>query len=67
VARIAGNPKAEAFNALEITCVIATVSKRFLGVTHVIVSARSRHIQEPMVLSPGAGRPEQGRAMVAVA
>jgi len=47
VKKILNNPKSYAFNALEITRV---VSKSFLGVAYVSLSARSRHIQESLFL-----------------
>ncbi len=47
VKRILANPKSEEFNSLEITRV---VSKRFLGLPYVSVSACSRHIQESLFL-----------------
>jgi hypothetical protein len=47
VKRLSARLKSEKFNSLEITRV---VSKRFLGVPYVSVSARSRHIQESMFL-----------------
>lgn len=49
VKRILAKLKGEKFNSLEITEV---VSKRFLGVPYVSVSAHSRHIQEGMSLVP---------------
>lgn len=50
VERIVANPRSKNFNALEITRVSSSVSKRFLGVTHVTLSAHSRHIQESVFL-----------------
>jgi len=48
--RILGNRKLEKFNSLE---VVRVVSKRFLGIHHVTVSAQSRHIQEsPFLFRP---------------
>ena len=60
VKRILANPKSSKFNALEITGV---TSKHVLGMPYVTVSARSRHIQESMLLlDPGTfeSRAEQG-------
>jgi hypothetical protein len=42
--------EAEKFNSLEIVRVASLASKRFLGIRHVTVSARSRHIQESPVI-----------------
>jgi len=42
--------EAEKFNSLEIVRVAPFASKRFLGVRHVTVSARSRHIQESPII-----------------
>lgn len=47
VNRLLANPKAEKFNSLQITRVVA---RRFLGLPYVTVSAHLRHIQEGMVL-----------------
>jgi hypothetical protein len=47
VKRLLARLKSEKFNSLEITRV---VSKRFLGVPYVSVSACSRHIQESLIL-----------------
>jgi hypothetical protein len=44
--RILANAGWEKFNSLEITQLASVASKRFLGVHHVTVSARSRHIQQ---------------------
>ncbi len=43
--------EAEKFNSLEIAGVAWWTSKRFLEISHVTVSAQSRHIQESPVLS----------------
>lgn len=50
--RILANPRWEKFNSLEITQSASVASKRFLGVRHVTVSARSRHIQRGIGLVP---------------
>jgi len=47
VKRMLARLKSEKFNSLEITRV---ASKRFLGVPYVSLSARSRHIQESLIL-----------------
>lgn len=47
--RILAKQRARGFNALEITKV---VSRRFLGVPYLSISAHSRHIQEGMYLVP---------------
>jgi hypothetical protein len=47
IQRMLGNLESEKFNSLEITGV---VSKRFLGLPYVTVSARSRHIQDSVFL-----------------
>jgi hypothetical protein len=57
IERILVNREAEAekFNSLEIARVGWWASKRFLGIRHVTVSARSRHIQEsPFLFRPNA-------------
>jgi hypothetical protein len=64
IRRILTKLKSEKFNSLEITGV---VSKRFLGVPYVTVSARSRHIQESAVLFQNKGLPKWDRAMRAAA
>jgi hypothetical protein len=48
IERILANREAEAekFNSLEIVRVTSLASKRYLGIRHVTVFARSRHIQE---------------------
>ncbi|MGH9691126.1 MAG: hypothetical protein ACRD4C_08645 [Candidatus Acidiferrales bacterium] len=53
VEKILANPKAQKFNALEITRV---VSKRFLGAAYANVFARSRHIQESLFLFQGPNK-----------
>lgn len=40
----------EKFNSLEIVRVASLASKRFLGIRHVTVSARSRHIQQSPII-----------------
>jgi hypothetical protein len=52
IERILANREAEAekFNSLEILQVSSLPSKRFLGIRHVTVSARSRHIQEGPII-----------------
>ena len=52
IERILANREAEVekFNSLEILGVASLASKRFLGIRHVTVSARSRHIQESPVI-----------------
>lgn len=42
--------EAEKFNSLEIVRVASLASKRFLGIRHVTVSARSRHIQQSPII-----------------
>lgn len=56
--------KSERFNSLEITEV---VSKRFLGVPYVTVSARSRHIQDSMFLLRANDVYERDRTYLAAA
>jgi len=50
VERMLANPRLKNFNALEITRLSSAVSKRFLGVTYVTLSAHSRHIQDSVFL-----------------
>ncbi|PYU19867.1 MAG: hypothetical protein DMG32_23505 [Acidobacteria bacterium] len=52
IERILANREAEAekFNSLEIVRLASLASKRYLGIRHVTVSARSRHIQEGPVI-----------------
>jgi hypothetical protein len=55
IERILANQELEKFNSLEIVRVGWWASKRFLGIRHVTVSARSRHIQEsPFLFRPNA-------------
>jgi hypothetical protein len=56
--------KSEKFNSLEITEV---VSKRFLGVPYVTVSARSRHIQDNVFLFRDGNVQEWDRTDLAAA
>jgi len=67
VARILANPRSEEFNSWEITRVASAASKRFLGVTYVTVSARSRHIQEGPFLFRAKDVQERDRARLAAA
>jgi hypothetical protein len=62
VKRILAKLKSEKFNSLEITRV---ASKRFLGVPYASVSARSRHIQESLVLFRAKDLREWDRARLA--
>ena len=62
VKRILAKLKSEKFNSLEITRV---ASKRFLGVPYASVSARSRHIQESLVLFRAKDLQEGDRARLA--
>ena len=62
VKRILAKLKSEKFNSLEITRV---ASKRFLGVPYASVSARSRHIQESLVLFRAKDLQEWDRARLA--
>ena len=50
VEQILANLRSETFNSLEITRVDSVASERFLGVTYLTVSARSRHIKESSIL-----------------
>lgn len=50
IERILANRELATFNSLEIVRVASLASKRFLGIRHVTVSARSRHIQESPVI-----------------
>jgi|SRR5689334_838792 hypothetical protein len=52
IERILANREAEAekFNSLEIVRVSSLASKRYLGIRHVTVSARSRHIQQSPII-----------------
>lgn len=57
IRRILANPGSKKFNSLEITRI---VSKRFVGMRCMSVSAQSRHIQKSLfLLSGGQGRPGQ--------
>ena len=63
IERILANREAEKFNSLEIVRVASLASKRFLGIRHVTVSARPRHIQESPVIFQVKGKdlpPDQG-------
>jgi hypothetical protein len=59
IGRILADLKSEKFNSLEIVRVASAVSKRFLGVRYVTVSAQSRHIQG-FVPNRIDGCPDQG-------
>jgi hypothetical protein len=52
IERILANREAQAekFNSLEIVRVASSASKRYLGIRHITVSARSRHIQESAII-----------------
>ena len=50
IEQILTNRESERFNSLEIVRVASVESKRYLGIRHVTVSARSRHIQESPVI-----------------
>ena len=52
IERILANRRAEAekFNSLEIVRMASLASKRYLGIRHITVSARSRHIQESPII-----------------
>lgn len=56
IERILANREAEKFNSLEIVRVASLASKRFLGIRHVTVSARPRHIQESPVIFQVKGK-----------
>jgi len=56
--------ESEKFNSLEITRV---ANQRFLGVPYASVSARSRHIQESVVLFEAKERLPRDRALLAAA
>jgi hypothetical protein len=64
VKRILAKLKSEKFNSLEITRV---ASRRFLGVPYASLSARSRHIQESLVLFRAKELQEWDRARFAAA
>jgi hypothetical protein len=57
IERILANREAEAarFNSLEIVRVSSLASKRYLGIRHVTVSARSRHIQQSPIQGQDQG------------
>ena len=55
------------FNSLEIMRVATGISKRFLGVRYVTVSAQARHIQESAFLLGAKGLPVRDRARSAAA
>jgi hypothetical protein len=67
IARILANPQSEKFNSVEITRVASATSARFLGVTHLTVSACSRHVQESMFLLPAKHSEELDRTKAAAA
>lgn len=58
VGQLLASLKSGEFNSLEITQVVSSASKRFLGVTYLTVSAHCRHIQE--CISPSARFPNEG-------
>ena len=64
VKRILAKVGSEKFNCLEITRI---ASQRFLGVPYASVSARSRHIQESVVLFEAKERLTRDRALLAAA
>jgi len=64
IAQILASPKSEKFNSLEIARVTSAPWQRFLRLTHVTLSARSRHIQEDMVLFRAKDRPERDRGQL---
>lgn len=64
VKQILAKVKSEKFNSLEITRV---VNQRFLGMPYASVSARSRHIQESVLLFEAKARPAGDRALQAAA
>jgi hypothetical protein len=65
--QILANPETAEFNSLEIMRVASEVSKRFLGVRYVTVSAQSRHIQESAILFRAEDLPVRNRARSAAA
>jgi hypothetical protein len=67
IARVLANPRSEKFNSWEVTRLASAASKRFLGVTYVTVSARSRHIQEGPFLFRAKDVQEPDRASLAAA
>ena len=64
VERVLANPNFKNFNVLEITRVSSSVSKRFLGVTYVTLSAHSRHIQKSAFLVQERDTQERDRGML---
>ena len=64
VKRILAKVGSERFNSLEITRV---ANQRFLGVPYTSVPARSRHIQESVVLFEAKECPEKDRALLVAA
>ena len=64
VKRILAKVESEKFNSLEITRV---ATQRFLGVPYTSVLARSRHIQESVVLFEAKECPEKDRALLVAA
>lgn len=64
VKRMLAKVGSEKFNSLEITRV---ANRRFLGVPYASVSARSRHIQESVVLFEAKECPEKDRALLVAA
>ena len=67
VGQILANLESAEFNSLEIMRVTSEVSKRFLGVRYVTVSAQSRHIQESAPLFRAKDLPVRDRARSAAA
>ena len=67
VGQILANLESAEFNSLEIMRVTSEVSKRFLGVRYVTVSAQSRHIQESAFLFGAKDLPVRDRARSAAA
>jgi hypothetical protein len=61
VERVLANRSFKNFNVLEITRVSSGVSKRFLGVTRVTLSAHSRHIQKSVFLVESSNAAEEKR------
>ena len=64
IERILANREAQAekFNSLEIVRVASLASKRYLGIRHVTVSARSRHIQEGPIIFQAQDKGFEGAA-----
>lgn len=67
VEQILANIESAEFNSLEITQVASEISKRFLGVRYVTVSAQSRHIQKTAPHLPAKAFRARGRAYSACA